>query len=108
MRLSKVLMDGGNGLNILYTDTLDLIGIGQSQLWLCGALFYSVVPGKRAMPVGQIDLPVTFGDPFNDRTETLTFEVVGFRGTYHAILGCLCYAQFMAVPNYTYLKLKMP
>jgi hypothetical protein len=35
------------------------------------------------------------------------FEVVQFRGTYHAVLGRLCYAKFMAVPNYTYLKLKM-
>jgi N12 class adenine-specific DNA methylase len=34
--------------------------------------------------------------------------VVGFRGVYHAILGRLCYAKFMAVPNYTYLKMKMP
>jgi hypothetical protein len=34
--------------------------------------------------------------------------VVGFRGTYHAVLGRPCYAKFMAVPNYTYLKLKMP
>ena len=40
--------------------------------------------------------------------ETLTFEVVGFPGTYHAILGRPCYAKFMAIPNYTYLKLKMP
>jgi hypothetical protein len=24
------------------------------------------------------------------------------------VLGRLCYAKFMAVPNYTYLKLKMP
>jgi hypothetical protein len=43
----------------------------------------------------------------NFRIETLTFGVVGFHGTYHAILGCSCYAKFMAVPNYTYLKLKM-
>jgi hypothetical protein len=34
--------------------------------------------------------------------------VVGFQGTYHAVLGRPCYAKFMAVPNYTYLKLKMP
>jgi rhamnose utilization protein RhaD (predicted bifunctional aldolase and dehydrogenase) len=27
--------------------------------------------------------------------------------TYHAVLGRPCYAKFMAVPNYTYLKLKM-
>jgi hypothetical protein len=35
------------------------------------------------------------------------FEVVEFRGTYHAVLGRPCYAKFMVVPNYTYLKLKM-
>jgi len=40
--------------------------------------------------------------------ETLTFEVVGFLETYHAILGRPCYAKFMAIPIYTYLKLKMP
>ena len=34
--------------------------------------------------------------------ETLTFD-----GTYHAILGRPCYVKFMAVLNYTYLKLKM-
>ena len=38
----------------------------------------------------------------------LTFEVVDFPGSYHAIMGWPCYAKFMAVPNYTYLKLKMP
>ena len=40
--------------------------------------------------------------------ETLTFEVVAFHGTYHAIVGRPCYTKFKAVPNYTYLKLKMP
>jgi hypothetical protein len=38
----------------------------------------------------------------------LTFEVVGFHGTYHTILGRPCYVKLMVVPNYTYLKLKMP
>jgi hypothetical protein len=47
------------------------------------------------------------GDVQNFRTETLTFEVVGFSGTYHAILGRLTYTKFMAVPNYMYLKLKI-
>ena len=60
------------------------------------------------MPLGQIDLSVTFGDRSNYRTETLTFDVVGFPPTFHAILGRPCYTKFMAVPNYTYLKLKMP
>ena len=60
------------------------------------------------MPLGWIDLPITFGDLSNYRMETLTFEVVWFPKTYHAILGRPCYTKFMAVPNYTYLKLKMP
>ena len=40
--------------------------------------------------------------------EVLTFKVVDFLGSYHAILGRPCYAKFMAIPSYTYLKLKMP
>jgi hypothetical protein len=61
----------------------------------------------EALPIEQIDLPVTCGDLRNFRTETLTFELVGFSGTYHAILGRLTYAKFIAMPNYTYLKLKI-
>ena len=33
--------------------------------------------------------------------------MVDFEGSYHAILRRLCYAMFMAVTNYTYLKLRM-
>ncbi|XP_066316608.1 uncharacterized protein [Miscanthus floridulus] len=76
-RLTKVLMDGGSGLNITYAETLDAMGIDRS----------------RIRPT---------------RMEILTFEVVGFHGTYHTILGHLCYVKFMAVPNNTYLKLRMP
>ena len=101
-QLTKVLMDGGSGLSIMYSKTLDEMGIDQTNLRPTRA------PRKQAMPLGQIDLPITFGDQFNYRTETLTFEVVGFPGTFHAILGRPCHAKFMAVPNYTYLKLKMP
>jgi hypothetical protein len=71
------------------------------------APFHGIFPGKRVQPLGQLDLPVCFGTPSNFRKETLTFEVVRFRGTYHAVLGRPCYAKFMVVPNYTYLKLKM-
>jgi hypothetical protein len=100
-------MDGGSSLNIIYAQTLDLLGIGRTRLQPSIGDFHGVVPGKWVEPVGRIDLPVCFGTPTNFRKETLTFEVVRFRGTYHAILGRPCYAWFMAVPNYTYLKLKM-
>ena len=43
-----------------------------------------------------------FGDRANFRLEVLTFEVVDFLGSYHAILGRTYYAKFMAIPNYTF------
>jgi len=107
-RLSKVLMDGGSSLNIIYLETLDLLGIDRRRLQPSAGGFHGVVPGKKALPVGRIDLPVCFGTAANFRKETLTFEVVGFQGTYHAIIGRPGYAKSMAIPNYTYLKLKMP
>ena len=101
-------MNGGSGLNIIYAKTLDEMGVDQTNLRPTRAPFHGIVPRKQAMPLGQINLPITFRDQFNYRTKTLTFEVVGFPGTFHAILGRPCYAKFMVVPNYTYLKLKMP
>ena len=100
-------MDGDSGLNIMYAEMLDTMGIDRVRVWLTGAPFHGVMPGKQALPLGQVNLPITFGGPSNYRTETLTFEVIEFHGTYHAILGRPCYAKFMAVPNYIYLKLKM-
>ena len=107
-RFSKVLMDGGSSLNIMYAHTLELMGISLDKLRPSTSPFHGVAPGKRVQPLGQIDLPVCFGTPANFHKEMLTFEVMGFRGTYHAILERPCYAKFMAVPNYTYLKMKMP
>jgi hypothetical protein len=107
VRLTKVLMDGGSSLNIIYADTLGLLQIDLSSIRAGAVPFHGIIPRKRIQPLGQLDLLVCFGTPPNFRKETLTFEVVGFRGTYHAVLRRPCYAKFMAVPNYTYLKLKM-
>jgi hypothetical protein len=107
-RVHKVLVDGGSGINVLYLSTLDDMGIPRSALRSLTAPFHGAVPGMEALPIGKIYLPVTFGDVRNFHTETLTFELVGFSGTYHAILGRSAYAKFMAVLNYTYLKLKIP
>jgi hypothetical protein len=94
-------MDGGSRINVLYVSMLDDMGIPRSALRPSTAPFHRVIPGMEALPIGQIDLPVAFGDVRNFRTEILTFEVVGFSGTYHVILGRLAYTKFMAVPNYT-------
>jgi hypothetical protein len=46
-RFSKVLIDGGSSLNILYAHTLRLLGIGLDQLWPSTTPFHGIAPGKR-------------------------------------------------------------
>ena len=55
-RLTKVLMDGGSGLNILYAETLKGMGISMSRLSESNMSFHGVIPGKKAASLGQIDL----------------------------------------------------
>jgi hypothetical protein len=82
-RLTKVLMDGGSSLNIIYTETLGLLGIDLSTIRAGAVPFHGIVPGKRVLPLGQLDLPVCFGTPSNFRRETLTFKVAGPQGNHH-------------------------
>jgi hypothetical protein len=70
--------------------------------------FYRIIPDKEVVPLEHIQLHVTFREPGNFCKEPLTFEVVDFPSTYYALLGQPCFVKFMVVPNYTYLKLKMP
>jgi hypothetical protein len=51
-RFSKVLMDGGSSLNILYAHTLRLLRIGLDQLRPSTTPFHGVAPGKRVQPLG--------------------------------------------------------
>jgi hypothetical protein len=78
IRLTKVLMDGGSSLNIIYAETLGLLQIDLSSVRTGAVPFHRIIPGKRVQPLGHLDLPVCFGTPSNFRRETLTFEVVGF------------------------------
>jgi hypothetical protein len=61
VRLTKVLMDGGSSLNNIYAETLGLLGIDLSTIRAGAAPFHGIIPGKRVLPLGQLDLPVCFG-----------------------------------------------
>jgi hypothetical protein len=109
-KLNKVLIDGGSGLNVLFTKTLKKMKLDITHmLTKSTSPFYSIVPGKATIPLGSVVLAVTFGESRdNYRTEYVKFEVADFEMSYHAILGRPAIAKFMAVPHYTYLVLKMP
>jgi hypothetical protein len=109
-KLNKVLIDGGSGLNVLFTKTLKKMKLDITHmLTKSTSPFYGIVPGNAAIPVGSVVLPVTFRETRdNYSTEYVKFEVADFETSYHAILGRPIIAKFMAVPHYTYLVLKMP
>ena len=49
-RLTKVLMDGGSGLNILYAETLKGMGIPMSKLSESHMSFHGVIQARRLHP----------------------------------------------------------
>jgi hypothetical protein len=108
MTVTKVLIDGEAGLNIIFFETLRKMGLEfAGMITPTNVPFNGIVPSKAAMPLRQITLPVTFRTPPNYRTEFVKFEVVDFEYSYHAILGRPALAKFMAIPYYPYLLLKM-
>jgi hypothetical protein len=61
-QVTRVLNDGGSGLNLLFTNTLKKMGLNISKMLLPSrAPFYGIVPGNTATPLGSVVLPVTLG-----------------------------------------------
>ena len=50
VRLTKVLMDGGSSLNIIYAETLGLLRIDLSSVQAGATPFHGIIPGKRVQP----------------------------------------------------------
>jgi hypothetical protein len=62
VRLTKVLIDGGSGLNLIFASTLRKMGLSfMDMLVPSKSPFYGIVPGNAAHPLSTVVLPVTFG-----------------------------------------------
>ena len=107
-RLTRVLMDGGSSLNLIYEDTVRRMGINPSRIGQSNTTFEGVIPGVKAYSRGSVILKVIFGSPGNSRSEELLFIIAPFQSGYYALLGRTAFARFNALPHYVYLILKMP
>jgi hypothetical protein len=88
VRLTKVLINGGSGLNLIFASTLRKMGLDFTDMLVPRkSPFYDIVPGNAAHPLGMVVLPITFGTRENYRTNFIKFEVANFESSYHAILG---------------------
>ena len=63
--LTRVLMDGGNSLNLIYQDTVRKMGIDPSRIKPSNTTFKGVIPGVEAHRTGSLTLEVVFGSPDN-------------------------------------------
>jgi hypothetical protein len=84
-KLNKVLIDGGSGLNVLFTKTLKKMKLDITHmLTKSTSPFYGIIPGNAAIPLGIVVLPVTFGETRDNYCiEYVKFEVVDFETSYH-------------------------
>src|ERR1041384_5982127 len=106
--MDRVFMDGGSSMNIIFANTLQKMLIPRSVWNKSSTVLHGVVPGEAATSLGVVELEVVFGNRRDFAKHVLEFEVLDWQSQYHAILGRPAFAQFMAVPQYAYLKLKMP
>ena len=91
--LTRVLMDGGSSLNLIYQGTVCKMGIDPSRISLSNTTFKGVIPGVEAHCTGSLVLEVVFGSPDNFRSEELTFDIAPFRSGYHALLERTTFAR---------------
>src|SRR3954471_10910805 len=106
--MDRVFRDGGSNMNIIFANTLQKMLIPRSVWRKSSTELHGVVQGEAATSLGVIELEVVFGNQRNFTKHVLEFKALDWQSQYHAILGRPAFAQFMAVPHYAYLKLKMP
>ena len=63
--LTRVLMDGGSSLNLIYQDTVRKMGIDPTRISQSNTTFKGVIPGPEARCTGSLVLEVVFGSPNN-------------------------------------------
>jgi hypothetical protein len=74
VKLTKVLIDGGSGLNLIFVSTLRNMGLDFTDMLVPSkSPFYGIVPGNAVHPLGMVVLPVTFGTRENSRIEFIKF-----------------------------------
>ena len=104
--VTKTLIDGGAGLNVLSIETFETLQVPYDQLMPTKP--FSGVTDGSTIPIGQVRLPVTFGGHNNYHNEIIVFDVAHIHLPYNAILGYPALAKFMAVTHHGYNILKMP
>jgi hypothetical protein len=72
-RFSRVLIDGGISINLMYCTSMKQ-GTPAAQLKPSRLTFHGIVPGLLCSPMGRIQLDVLFREKGNFHREPIWFE----------------------------------
>jgi hypothetical protein len=71
--VSRIFIDGGSSLNLIYADTMRKMNISLANLTPTDTRFHGITPDKPSYPLGKILLNVQFDTRENFRKERLEF-----------------------------------
>ncbi|XP_057801847.1 uncharacterized protein LOC131017083 [Salvia miltiorrhiza] len=103
--LCRIFVDSGSSVNIIYKDCLIVMAL-DATLKLPGNPLYGIT-GESILPLGSLELPMTWGKEGTSRTRILKFLVVDFpKLSYNIITGRPALNAFQAVISMYHLKMK--
>ena len=104
--ISKILLDSGSSIDIIFAGIFDQMKISRSHLQPSESPLIGY-GGKQIHALGKVTLPVSFSTAENARTEYITFDVVDLHYPYNAIFGQGFLNRFNAAAHMGYLCMKI-
>ncbi|XP_062094005.1 uncharacterized protein LOC133800039 isoform X1 [Humulus lupulus] len=105
--VSRVLVDDGSSVNLLFKPAFTAIGLTEADLTSCPTQIYGF-NGDALLPMGTIQLPVTLGSELQHSFKFSTFVVVDCPTAYNIIFGRLALVEFGAITSIRHLCMKFP
>ncbi|XP_074559159.1 uncharacterized protein LOC141815103 [Curcuma longa] len=105
--VSRVLVDTGSSVNIIFKKAFDQMHIDEDDLEPMATALYGFT-GNEVRPLGQARLAISLGEEPARRTRYCYFTVVDAPSSYNVILGRPTLGAFSAVASTHHQKIKFP